>query len=65
MKNFRMNWPRFWIGLVWWLVETHHYGWNDVAESDAEMICDAISLVLLALAVERAHSATGNGREQQ
>lgn len=32
-------------------VETHHFGWNALPASDAEVIADGIGLVLTALAV--------------
>lgn len=40
-----------WIaGLIWAFLETAHYGWNVVARSDAELICDGIAFVIFALA---------------
>jgi hypothetical protein len=45
-----INWPIFWVGQLWWLIETAHYGWNMSAQSDAEMVCDGIVCLIMALA---------------
>lgn len=45
----RINWPVFWTGQFWWLTETAHYGWNFAPQSDAEMICDGIFILIMAL----------------
>lgn len=55
----RWHTGRLVIALWWWFVETHHYGWNWVAESDAEMICDGIALLLLTLALRPAEQHSG------
>lgn len=57
----RVNWPVFWIGQCWWFIETNHYGWNLMAGSDAEMICDGIYMVILALSLRPAVNGDGNG----
>lgn len=46
----RTNWPVFWTGQLWWLLETAHFGWNLMPASDAELICDGIFLVIMAMA---------------
>lgn len=46
----RVNWPIFWLAILWWYVETKHYGWNLTAQSDAEMFCDGLVFLLFALA---------------
>lgn len=33
------------------IVTNHHFGWNGMPKSDAELICDGIALVLVALAI--------------
>lgn len=45
----RINWPAFIVANVFGLLETAHFGWNFTPSSDAEMICDGIACVLLAL----------------
>lgn len=55
----RINWPVFWTGQLWWLLETAHYGWNFAPASDAEMICDGIFILIMALAWRPA--VNGNG----
>lgn len=49
-RSRRINWPVFWLAMVWWYVETKHYGWNVTAQSDAEMFCDGLVFLLVALA---------------
>ncbi len=39
------------IGIAYWLFETAHFGWNLLPQSDAEIICDGISLLILAFAI--------------
>lgn len=59
VKQRYINWPVFWVGQLWGLIETAHYGWNLTAASDAEMICDGIAFLILALAFvlpPRAHA---------
>lgn len=34
------------IGIFYGLAETAHFGWNMFPESDAEMICDGIALLM-------------------
>lgn len=41
----------FFIALWFWLIETHHFGWNMAPQSDAEMICDGIAMLLLSIAI--------------
>jgi len=38
------------VGLLFWLVETWYFGWNRLPESDAERVCDAVCVLLLATA---------------
>ena len=46
----RINWPIFWLGNIFGLLETAHFGWNFTAQSDAEMVCDGITFLIVALA---------------
>lgn len=48
--KIRVNWRVFWVGQLWWLLETWHFGWNFAPASDAEMICDGIFALITALA---------------
>jgi len=47
----RINWPVFWLGQFWWLMETAHFGWNMTPQSDAELLCDGLVILITALAV--------------
>lgn len=60
MKGF--NWPIFWIGNAWLLIETAHFGWNSLPKSDAEVICDGIGCLIVAMAWlgRPAHTSTGS-----
>lgn len=51
----------FACALAFGLGETHHFGWNAVPMSDAELICDGITLVLgcMGLLVPRANAHNG------
>lgn len=41
------------IAVLYWLFETYHFGWHGWPKSDAEFICDGISLVLLIITSNR------------
>ncbi|MGI3042872.1 hypothetical protein [Shewanella algae] len=45
-----MNLQIFFIGLFFGIAEIWYFGWNLTPQSDAEMICDGIALLILALA---------------
>lgn len=36
--------------VMFWLIETGHFGWHALPASDAEVICDGIVFVLLSIA---------------
>lgn len=38
------------VATTYSLIETAHFGWNWWPKTDAELICDGISLVLMAVA---------------
>lgn len=38
------------IALLFWIITIGHFGWNLLPNSDAELICDGIFLVLVSLA---------------
>ena len=40
----------FFIGLYFWFLENRYFGWNGSPQSDAEIICDGIVLLIFALA---------------
>lgn len=48
-----MNYTILWLAFCFWVVESAHYGWNFVAKSDAEVICDGISMLIFSLAFLR------------
>lgn len=41
----------YFIAIWFWMTETQYFGWNLMPKSDAEVICDGIALVLLAIAI--------------
>jgi hypothetical protein len=45
-----MNWRLFIVAAAFGLIETAHFGWNMLPQSDPELICDGITLVLYGLA---------------
>lgn len=51
--KYRIHWPIFLISQIWLLTETGHYGWNWSAGSDAELLCDGIGAVLMAMSIDR------------
>jgi hypothetical protein len=53
----RINWPVFFVGQFFWLVETSYFGWNLAPQSEAEVICDGIFLLITALSFRPASSA--------
>lgn len=46
----RFNWPIVALGLLWWLMETRYFGWNDGPGSVAELFADGLVLVFYAAA---------------
>jgi hypothetical protein len=43
---------RLWIlALTWITAETWYFGWNWVPHSNAEIICDGIGMLIMALAI--------------
>ncbi len=50
---YRVNWPVLFVGLFFWYEETKYFGWNALPGSPAEVICDGIALLILALAIKR------------
>jgi hypothetical protein len=43
----------FFIGFAFGLIETAYFGWNMWPGSEAELICDGIALLIMALAFRR------------
>lgn len=41
----RVNWPIVALGLLWWLMETRYFGWNQSPGSIAELFADGMVLV--------------------
>jgi len=37
------------LAALFWIMETDHFGWNFTLGSDAELICDGIVVLLVAL----------------
>lgn len=46
----RVNWPIVALGLLWLLMETRYFGWNDGPGSVAELFADGLVLVFYAAA---------------
>lgn len=45
-----MNFNLVLLSLMFGVMETAYFGWNLTPQSDAEMICDGITLLIFALA---------------
>ena len=45
-----MNWWIVFFSVSFGLMETAYFGWNFTPQSDAEMICDGITILIGALA---------------
>lgn len=45
------NWPVLWVSQIWILTETAHYGWHLTPGSDAELICDGIGMLIIAMSM--------------
>jgi len=45
-----MNGTIFIFAIIFGLVETAYFGWNFTPQSDAEMICDGITMAIGAMA---------------
>ncbi|WP_025917527.1 hypothetical protein [Herminiimonas sp. CN] len=39
------------IAIWFWIAETAYFGWNSWPQSDAEMICDGIAMLMLVIAL--------------
>lgn len=48
-----VNWRVWWVAVLWALIESAYFGWNFTPQSDAELICDGISFLILALSFLR------------
>ena len=48
-----MNIQILFISVFFAIVETGYFGWNIGPESDAEIICDGITMLLLAMAFKK------------
>lgn len=46
-----MNWPIFIVACIFWWMQNQYFGWNAKPQSDAEMIVDGITVILIALAI--------------
>jgi hypothetical protein len=52
-SSYEVNWWRFFVSQFFWLTETAYFGWNALPGSEAELICDGIVCVLVALSIKR------------
>ena len=46
----KVNWPILIMALAFGISKTRYFGWNMHPESDAEIICDGITMLIGALA---------------
>lgn len=53
-----MNIGIFVMGFVFGIIETGYFGWNFTPQSDAEMICDGIAVLIMALSLVGRRKAT-------
>ena len=58
-----MNIGIFVMGFFFGVVETAHFGWNFTPQSDAEMICDGITILIMALSLVGKQSQMGKQAE--
>ncbi len=47
---YNINWIVFGIGLFFSITETAYFGWNFAPQSEAELICDGLSSLIVAMA---------------
>lgn len=45
-----MNFRIFFLAACFWVLETAYFGWNLSPQSDAEVVCDGIVMMLAAIA---------------
>lgn len=57
-SRYEVNWLVFFLGQLFWLVETAHFGWNFTPKSDAEIVCDGIAVLITALSIKRRSQRT-------
>jgi len=48
------------ISALFWLAETNYFGWNLSPQSDAELICDGLALLMLCIGLIPAAQVTVN-----
>jgi hypothetical protein len=51
IQRCQVNKRIFLIGQVFWFIETWHYGWNFAPQSDGEVVCDGIVLLITAISL--------------
>lgn len=52
MRSLRVNWMRALFAMLFEIGETAYFGWHWGPKSDAEIICDGISILIFALAYD-------------
>lgn len=60
-----MNITVFLLGALFGLLETNYFGWNLTPQSEAELVCDGITTLIIALAFLPATKAKENSNEQR
>jgi len=45
-----INWTIMFFAMFFGLSETAYFGWNFSAQSDAEMVCDGITMIIASMA---------------
>lgn len=48
-----MNWTILLLSIWFWVMENNYFGWNALPQSEAELLCDGIVLLIAALAFRK------------
>ena len=61
-----IDWRIWFIAGFFGLVETAYFGWNLTPQSEAELICDGITFVILALGLRpRSNTKVSEGENER
>jgi hypothetical protein len=47
MNKLKLGNKIIWIGMIFWLIETWHFGWNITPINNYELTCDFISTIII------------------
>ncbi len=48
-----MNAWRWFVSLLFFVEQNMYFGWNGIPKSDAELIADGITMILLSMAIRK------------